>query len=293
MEKPGLRKELEPGIVRRRRVPGHPAHEVVAGDEAPQRAVGIRVEPDEFAHLELLAAGRMIHLVGPKRVDDVAGRTSGSVAADCNPDGSVLLDVVQDVVEPQILGAVKVADAIGDELDVDRLDDVVPGIQAYPLDPAGAAVAVVEADVHGVHRVAPQDRRHRVAVALVDRRLRRPQRSHRLPRVAHGLQRLGVDAAHQPAAAVFGLGADGGHPGQRHRRPVGAHGERNGREARRQLAVVERAKRPLGPGRPGDEAVGSVPEGAAVDVAPENPELRHLFGGRLADFDAHGRRIVA
>ena len=88
-----------------------------------------------------------------------------------------------------------------------------PASASDPLDAATAAVAVVESDVGGVDLVVATQRCHGVAVALIDRGLGGPKRGHRLSRVAHPGEGLGVDPTHQSPPAILGLGADGGHAG--------------------------------------------------------------------------------
>ena len=226
----------------------------------PDRAVRVLVEPGEVPHHEFLVAGRMLDLAAAQGVDDVPRRRVVLVVAHGDPGGSVRLHLLKWPFEPEILGTVQIARPLGDERDVDALDDVVAGVQVDPLDPAGSAVAVVELDVGRVDAVGATDGSHRIPVALVDRRLGCPQRRHRLTGVAHVAEGLRVDAARESTPTVFGLRPDGGHPGERHRPPVGAHGERQVREARRQLAVHERAQRPLRADQATDDVVRAVPK---------------------------------
>jgi hypothetical protein len=58
-----------------------------------------------------------------------------------DPQRAFLLNRFENVVEPQILGTVDVAGPLGDELDVDRLDDVVADVCLDPFDAASAAGA--------------------------------------------------------------------------------------------------------------------------------------------------------
>ena len=229
----------------------------------------------------------MIHLAGTQRVDHVALRRACRIPAKRHPQRAVRFHLLEGVLQPQRLRAVQIAHAVRHEVDVDGLHRVVGRGRVDALDTARALVAVVEANVHGVHRVAPAHRRHGVAVALVDGGQGRPQRGDRLASVAHGGEGLGVDAAHQALAPVFGLRADGGDAGQRHGLAVRPHRERDVGEARRQLAVHEGAQRPLRTVGRGDDVVRPIAEAAAVDVAAQNAELAHLLGAGGTDLYAH------
>ena len=98
VEHPGLEEELERGIVRGCVVPRDPADKVVARYEAPQGAVGVLVEPDHLAHLQLLVAGGVVDLAGTERIDHVARGPSVFGLAYGYPEGTVLLHRLEDVV---------------------------------------------------------------------------------------------------------------------------------------------------------------------------------------------------
>ena len=277
---------LDRGIIGRGTVPAHAPDQVVTLEEHPQGAVGAGREPGEIADNDFLGAGGVIAPAFPQRVDGV------SIGPRCamgqrNVDWPVRLAFFEDVVQPERPRAMQVTHAGGNEAHVDILDEIVAGGDVQTLDATAAIFAVVEVDIHGVDRIAAQDRGHRKAVTLVDGRLGSPECGNGAPAVPHVCKRPGHDLANQALPPVFGQRTHGGDTSDEQCGAVCPHGERDGGEARYESVSLERTKRPFGSRGGGDEIVWPVAVRAAVDIAGEQAELSHLLCGCGSEFDVH------